>query len=139
MRLLLTFGVAAVLTATFAAQSPAPFTYHADGRRDPFLSPLNMGPEPLPEARKGDGLSSLMLAEITVRGVMESRAVMVAMVAGPDNKTYIVHEGDRLLDGLVKGITREGLVVVQPVTDPLSKAKQREIHKLLRSLEAGKE
>src|SRR5262245_15883755 len=104
MRLLSAFGVAAVLTATFAAHSPAlvpaaqtppvppekapeqPFTYHADGRRDPFLSPLNMRPEPVPEARTGDGLSSLMLAEITVHGVMESRGVMVAIIAGPDNK-----------------------------------------------------
>src|SRR5262245_6186068 len=157
MRLRLAFGIAAVLTATSAAQNLAPapaaqaltakpeeapeepFTYHADGRRDPFLSPLNMGPEPGPEAPKGDGLSSLMLAEITVRGVMQSRGVMVAMVAGRDNKTYIVHEGDRLLDGLIKGITREGLVVVQRVTDPLSKVKQRETHKLLQSLEAAKE
>jgi len=157
MRLLLTVGVAGVLTATVAAQSPPsapaaqapaaqaekqpeePFTYHADGRRDPFVSPLTMGPEPVPEARKGDGLSSLTLAEITVRGVIQSRSVMVAIIAGPDTKTYIVHEGDRLLDGFIKGITRDGLVVVQRMTDPLAKVKERETHKLLQSLEAAKE
>jgi hypothetical protein len=33
----------------------------------------------------------------------------------------------------------EGLVIVQDVTDPLSLVKQREVRRLLRSLEAAKE
>ena len=123
-----------------AEKAPAePYTYQAEGRRDPFLNLLNTGAEPRPVARKGDGLASLTLAEITVRGIMQSRDALVAMIAGPDNKTYIVRQGDRLLDGLIKGITREGLLVVQRVTDPLSVVKQREIQKLLQSLEAAKE
>jgi Tfp pilus assembly protein PilP len=131
---------AAERPAAPAEKTPAEsYTYHADGRRDPFLTLINTGPEPRPVARKGDGLGALTLAEITVRGVMQSRDSLVAMVAGPDNKTYIVHEGDRLLDGQVKGINREGLVVVQRVSDPLAQVKQREVRKLLQSLEAAKE
>ncbi len=157
MRFVLAVAVTATFTATLAGQSPSPappaqgqpaqaekpapepYTYHADGRRDPFLTLLNTGTEPRPVARKGDGLAGLTLAEITVRGIMQSRDALVAMVAGPDNKTYIVHQGDRLLDGLIKEISREGLVVVQRVTDPLSVVKQRETQKLLQSLEAAKE
>jgi Tfp pilus assembly protein PilP len=156
MRRLLTIAVTAGFTATLTAQNPThapapasaaqaektpaePFTYHVDGRRDPFLSLLNSGPEPRSAARKGDGLASLTLAEIAVRGVMESRGSLVAIVAGPDNRTYIVHEGDRLFDGLIKGITREGLVVLQRITDPRSQVKQREIQKPLQSHEAAKE
>ena len=119
--------------------APEPFTYQADGRRDPFLNLLGTGPEPRPVGRKSDGLAGLALGEITVRGVMQSRDALVAMVAGPDNTTYIVHQGDRLLDGQIKTITHDGLVVLQRVTDPLSTIKQREVQKLLRSLEDARE
>jgi Tfp pilus assembly protein PilP len=123
------------------AEKPAsePFTYQADGRRDPFLNLLGTGPEPRPVGRRSDGLAGLALAEITVRGIMQSRDALVAMIAGPDNKTYIVHPGDRLLDGQIKTITHDGLVVLQRVTDPLSTIKQREVQKLLRSLEDARE
>jgi hypothetical protein len=61
------------------------------------------------------------------------------MVQGPDSKTYLVHQGDKFLDGTIRTITPQGLVVVQDVHDPLSLVKQREIRKLLRSLEETKE
>jgi Tfp pilus assembly protein PilP len=90
-------------------------------------------------SRKGDGPSGMTVAEISVRGIMQSRGALIAMVHGPDNKTYIVHQGDKLLDGTIKTITPQGLVVVQEVNDPLSLVKQREVRKLLRSLEDAKE
>ena len=77
----------------------------------------------------------MTLAEISVRGIMQSRGALVAMVQGPDNKTYIVHQGDKLLDGTIKSVTPQGLIVIQEVNDPLSLVKQREVRKLLRSLE----
>ena len=81
----------------------------------------------------------MTVSEISVRGVMQSRGAVVAMIQGPDNKTYLVHQGDKLLDGTIKTITPQGLVVIQEVNDPLSLVKQREIRKLLRSLEDAKE
>jgi hypothetical protein len=69
---------------------------------------------------------------------MQSRGSLVAMIMGPDNKTYIVHPGDRLLDGTIKSITPQGLIVIQEVNDPLSLVKQREVSKLLRSAEGAK-
>jgi Tfp pilus assembly protein PilP len=125
------------------AEKPAPesFTYQADGRRDPFLNLLGTGTgtEPRPVGRRPDGPAGMTLSEITVRGVMQSRDALVAMIAGPDNKTYIVHQGDRLFDGQIKTITHDGLVVVQRVTDPMATVKQREVQKLLRSLEDARE
>jgi len=70
---------------------------------------------------------------------MQSRGSLVAMVQGPDNRTYIVHQGDKLLDGTIKTIMPTGLIVVQEVNDPLSLVKQREVRKLLKSLEDAKE
>ena len=80
-----------------------------------------------------------MVGEISVRGVMQSRAALVAMIQGPDNRTYLIHQGDKLADGVVKSVTPQGLVVVQNISDPLSVQKQREVRKLLRSLEDAKE
>jgi Tfp pilus assembly protein PilP len=78
------------------------------------------------------------VADLSVRGVIESRGSLVAMVEGPDKRTYIVHQGDKLLDGTIKSITPQGLIVEQVVNDPLSLVKRREIRKLLKTLEDTK-
>jgi type IV pilus assembly protein PilP len=125
-----------------APQAPPPtetYAYQPAGRRDPFLNLLTSGGEGRATSRRGEGPSSMNLAEISVRGVMQSRGSLVAMIQGPDNKTYIVHQGDKLLDGTIKSVTPQGLIVIQEVNDPLSLVKQREVRKLLRSLEDGKE
>jgi Tfp pilus assembly protein PilP len=66
---------------------------------------------------------------------VQSGGTFVALVQGPDNKTFVVHAGDRFLDGTIKTITPQGLVIVQEVSDPLSRVKQREIRKQLRTFE----
>ena len=129
-----------------ANPAPAPqapptetYVYQPAGRRDPFLNLIGSGSESRATSRRGEGPSGMTLAEISVRGVMQSRGSLVAMIQGPDNKTYIVHQGDKLLDGTIKSVTPQGLIVIQEVNDPLSLVKQREVRKLLRSLEDGKE
>ena len=81
----------------------------------------------------------MAVAEITVSGIVQNKGVLVAMVQGPDKKTYLVHQGDKFLDGTVKTVTPQGLIIVQEVNDPLSLVKQREIRKQLRSLEDAKQ
>jgi Tfp pilus assembly protein PilP len=123
------------------AKQPAPpenYTYEPAGRRDPFINLLGAGSDPRPTSRKGEGPSGMTVGEISVRGVMQSRDGLIAMVQGPDSKTYIVHPGDKLLDGSIKSITPQGLVIEQEVNDPLSVVKQREVRKLLRGLEDAK-
>ena len=133
------------MPAASASQAPPPapqppvetYTYHAEGRRDPFQS-LVGGNTNVPGGHRGDGPAGMTFNEISVSGVMQSRGSLVAMIKGPDNKTYIVHPGDKLLDGTIKTIMPTGIVVVQEVNDPLSLVKQREVRKLLRSLEDAK-
>ena len=124
---------------TPAAPPQEAYTYRPEGRRDPFLNLIGIGTDAKITSRKGEGPSGMTLGEITVRGIMQSRGGFVAMIQGPDNKTYIVHPGDKLLDGTIKIITPQGLVVAQEVNDPLSLIKQRDVRKLLRSLEDAKE
>ena len=61
------------------------------------------------------------------------------MVQGPDNRTYLIHQGDKLADGVVKSITPQGLVLVQDVSDPRASDKTREVRKALRTSEDEKE
>ena len=121
------------------AAPPEGYAYDAGRRRDPFVSLVGTGTEPSLSPKKGEGVASLTVSEISVRGIMESRGVFVATVRGPDTKTFLVHQGEKFADGTIKAITAQGLVVVQEVRDPLSLVKQREIRKLLRSFEAVKE
>ena len=123
-----------------AAQPPQAesYTYNPEGRRDPFVNLVGTGAEPR-ATREGEGVVNLTVSEISVSGIMQSRGGLVAMVQGPDKKTYIVHQGDHLADGTVKTITPQGLIIIQEVNDPLSLVKQREVRKLLRSLEDAKE
>jgi hypothetical protein len=116
-----------------------PYTYQALGRRDPFVSVLGMGGEPRLTSKSGQGPAGMLTSEISVRGTMQNGSVFIALIQGPDNKTYVVRGGDKLLDGTVKAVTSQGLTVVQDVNDPLSLVKTREIHKLLRSLEDAKQ
>jgi len=118
---------------------PETYVYQSSGRRDPFLSPFGGSSEARQTSRRGDGPAGMSLAEISVRGILQSRGNLVAMVQGPDNKTYIVHQGDKLLDGTIKSVIAQGLIVIQEVNDPLSLVKQREVRKLLRTLEDSKE
>ena len=133
-------GAAAPAGTPEAGPTPAEgYSYQPDGRRDPFLNLLGTGSEPRNAGKRNEGSAGLTVAEISVRGVIASRGSLIAMIEGPDKKTYVVHTGDKFLDGTIRSITPQGLVIVQEVNDPLSLVKQREIHKLLRSLESAKE
>ncbi len=120
-----------------AAPAAEPYTYDPAGRRDPFVSLLSRGIEP-GTGKKLTGLPGLATAEVMVRGVMQSRNSYVALLSGPDGKTYSAHVNDRLLDGVIRSVTPQGIVIMQEVNDPLSLVKQREVRKGLRTSEDGK-
>jgi Tfp pilus assembly protein PilP len=121
---------------------PEEYLYKADGRRDPFIGLMAAAGSNAVAAstvKRADGPAAFLVGEISVRGIMQSRTSLIAMIKGPDNKTYLIHQGDKLADGVVKTVTPQGLVVLQDISDPLSAQKQREVRKLLRSLEDAKE
>jgi Tfp pilus assembly protein PilP len=74
----------------------------------------------------------MLVGELTVRGIMQTRGNWVAMVSGPDNKVYTVRAGDKLADGVIRQVTATSVVILQEVNDPLSLEKQREVRKFLR-------
>jgi hypothetical protein len=126
--------------AAAPAPTSAPYTYNADGRRDPFVSLVTRGSDSKTAARglAADGLAALTVADVSVRGVMQSRGGYVAILQGSDHKTYIARANDRLQDGTIRKISAQGLLILQEVTDPLSLVKQKEVHKGLRESDEGK-
>jgi hypothetical protein len=98
---------------------------------------LSRGVEP-GTGKKLTGLPGLATAEVMVRGIMQSRNSYVALLSGPDGKTFSARVNDRLLDGIIRSVTPQGIVVMQEVNDPLSLVKQREVRKGLRTAEDGK-
>jgi len=120
--------------------TPEGHTYRAEGRRDPFVSLMRRGSDTAsaPSAR-GPGLKGLGAGEVTLRGTVASQGGYVAIVQGADSKTYIVRAGEQLADGTIRSITADALVILQEVNDPLSLQKQREVRKVLRQTEEGRQ
>jgi type IV pilus assembly protein PilP len=117
-----------------AVAEAEPYTDDPQGRRDPFVSLVGRGSEPLPTSRAA-GVPGLLVSEVTVKGIIRDRNGFLAMIQAPDTKTYLVRSGDKLLDGGVKTITPDGVVFAQDVNDPLAVVKQREVPKRVRAAE----
>jgi len=111
---------------------PAPFSYDAEDRRDPFLSLLGRGNDPKTTVSRPSGVAGLLIADVSVKGIVRDKGGFIAMIQGSDSKTYIVRPGDRLFDGSVKSIVADKVVFSQDVSDPLSLVKQREVPKAVR-------
>jgi Tfp pilus assembly protein PilP len=132
-------------TAQPAASTPARveqngYTYNPEGRRDPFVSLLRRAAdEPrTPAGARAGGLSGLATGEVSLKGVLRGRDGYLGILLGADAKSYIVRPGDRLLDGTVRTIAADALVIVQQLNDPLAPKKQRDVRKTLRQSEEAK-
>lgn len=124
--------------APSSGETRIPYRYDAQERRDPFRSLLGVGAERrVPESRPS-GLPGLLIEETTVKGIVRSGSIPVAMIAGPDGQTYTARVGDRLIDGSIKSITTGTVVFLQEVNDPLSMMKEREVKRFLRAPEDGR-
>ncbi len=105
-------------------------TYHYDpqGRRDPFQSLV--GPKiAQTKSDKPPGPPGFLIDEIKLQGVIKTKQGLVGMINGPDNKGYLIHVGDKVLDGEVIRITPSSVVFRQEVNDPTRIERYREVVK----------
>jgi Tfp pilus assembly protein PilP len=122
-----------------APSEPTPaYSYDPRGRRDPFVSLLSRGTETRAPGTRATGPQWLSIGEVTVKGIVRDRSGFIAMIQGPDTKTFIVRSGEKLMDGTVKAITADSVVFSQDVNDPLSMVKQKEVRKTVRSSDGGR-
>ena len=131
---------AAPAAGTPAPPAPAPpYSYEPQGRRDPFVSLLARGTDQRAASTRPAGLPGLLISEVAVKGVVKDRSGFIAMILGPGTKTFIVHVGEKLMDGTVKAITPDSVVFSQDVNDPLSLVKQKEVRKTVRAADGARE
>jgi Tfp pilus assembly protein PilP len=145
---LATAAAAQSVPATTVPPSPAApraaetsgYTYNADGRRDPFVSLVRRAADVqrMPVGARQTGLAGLTAGEVALKGIMRGQDGYLGILLGADQKSYIVRSGDRLLDGTVRTIAADSLVIVQQMNDPLTPQKQREVRKMLRQSEEAK-
>jgi len=104
------------------------YRYDPQGRRDPFRSLI--GPTPrLDGGQRPPGVPGFMIDEIKLQGIFKTRQGLTAMINGPDNKGYLIRQGDKVFDGEVIRITPTSVVFRQEVNDPTRIERFREVVK----------
>lgn len=110
------------------------YAYQHDGRRDPFISLVSrttsgsaapIRPRPL-------GLSGVLIEEVVVQGIVQSRTGWMAIVRLPNGRTHWLRPGDRVMDGSLDSISQEALVFIQTANGQPFGQKPREVRKYLR-------
>lgn len=104
------------------------YRYDPQGRRDPFQSLVG----PAPKTQQGSrpaGVPGFLIDEMKFQGVVKTKQGFVAMINGPDNQGYLIHVGDKVLDGEVIRITPSTVVFRQEVNDPTRIERYREVVK----------
>lgn len=104
------------------------YRYDPQGRRDPFRSLIGPAPKLEPGQRPA-GVAGFLIDEMKLQGIFRTKAGLTAMISGPDNKGYLLHLGEKVLDGEVIRITASSLVFRQEVNDPTRIERYREVVK----------
>lgn len=110
----------------------------ATRRRDPFVPPLSplapqtattMAPTPRPP-----GLAGLAAADVAVTGIITRGPLRLALLRGPDGRTYLAREHDSVHDAVITRIERDAVVWV---TTGTTEEGGREVRTPLRPTSAG--
>jgi hypothetical protein len=100
--------------------------YNANGRRDPFISPVvsHAG-----GSNCSTGKKCLEIGAINLRGVVHSEGGFIAVVSNSMNKAYFLRENDPVFNGYVMKITGDSIVFQETLQDRLGKTFTREVVK----------
>jgi type IV pilus assembly protein PilP len=104
------------------------YRYDPQGRRDPFRSLIGPSIRKF-EGERPPGVAGFLIDEVKLAGIFETRQGLTAMIAGPDNKSYTLKVGEKVLDGEVIRITRSSVVFRQELNDPTRIERYREVVK----------
>jgi len=100
--------------------------YAANGRRDPFISPVvsHAG-----GSGCNTGKKCLEIGAINLRGVVRAESGFIAVVSNGLNKAYFLRENDPVFNGYVVKITGDSVVFQETLQDRLGKTFTREVVK----------
>lgn len=109
------------------ASAGADKTITAEGKRDPFVSLINVSTGK--GANLPPGKAGLVIATVHVDGTVQSQGGMIAVLSNPDQRVYFVREGDKLYDGDVQKITLDGVTFQEDSKDAFGKPIERVVTK----------
>jgi hypothetical protein len=76
-------------------------------------------------------MEGFLIQEVALKGIVKTKEAYIAMLLGPDNKSYFCQVGQRLFDGAIVAMDQTSVTFRQEVTDPLSPVRVRDIKKSL--------
>jgi Tfp pilus assembly protein PilP len=110
---------------------PDGYTYKPEGRRDPFMN-LQKSIASRQDTVRPVGVAGFSINEVHLRGIVkDSVQGFIALLLGPDGKTWFCKIGQRLYNGSITSIDAATVTFREEVTDPLSPVKTREVKKTL--------
>lgn len=121
-------------TQTAEKPKPAPRTFGAHGRRDPFVSPIvaKDGGINRPPSNCTSGKRCLVIPELILQGtIKDTSGKMMAVVSNSIKKTYFLRENDQVFQGSVEKITSDSIIFREYVKDTLGRETAREVVKKL--------
>ena len=100
--------------------------YAANGRRDPFISPVvsHAG-----GSNCNTGKKCLEIGAINLKGVVRAESGYIAVVSNGLNKAYFLRENDPVFNGYVMKITGDSVVFQETLQDRMGKTFTREVTK----------
>jgi len=110
---------------------PGDYTYNPSGRRDPFVSLLKPVEGVAGQKQHKPGMEGFLIQECALKGIVKTKEAYIAMILGPDGKSYFVNVGQRLFDGAITAMDQTSVTFRQEVTDPLSPVRVRDVKKSL--------
>jgi len=111
-------------------EEAAPTTIAAAHKRDPFLALVSSfapgagAPVHLPPGKAG-----LQVSTLRVEGVVRGPNGMLVVVSNPQNRTYFLHQGDRVFDGRIEQVTMDAVTFQETGKDPFGKPIDRTVVK----------
>jgi hypothetical protein len=120
----------------------SPTSYDDGSRRDPFASLIVPKPTPTSRPAAGSGpvaagLGGVSVTDVVVKGVIRSGNTLIALLQGPDGRTYMAKRQDRLHDGVISRIEIDAVVFTERSADAAGVVRARDIRKPLRAVVSG--
>jgi hypothetical protein len=116
--------------------------YKGLGKRDPFMSLLNLKEEdrnkvvqPPPLEDRPPGLTGLLISEVSVAGVAAGKTKQVIVLKGIDGISYIAQPGSNLFDGILKEVNDKGVTFTRTAKTTDGKSKSYKVTKPFNSSE----
>jgi hypothetical protein len=108
-------------------------------RRDPFVSLLKPIQADQAKGPKRPGIEGFLVQEVSLKGIVKDPKGFIAMLLGPDGKSYFVKIGQKLYDGEVTAIDATSVTFRQQVTDPMLLPGQPRIRDVKKTLYPSEE